>query len=368
MVTFNISAYRSDALLLTAFGISCVNLPALSPPALIEQINTFHRALREARDSGDLGGRIAAQRKLLDVLGWLWDAAAGPVLDALGYGGTQLPDITWPRVWWAPGGLLGLLPLHAAGHHSEPAPRGQPRSTVMDRIVSSYTPTIRALRYSRQHADHPDGLGPALIVAMPTTPGQSDLPDVPAEVAMVRAICQPPPPSSPNQAEAPWTTLASRPGRACSAICPAARSLTSPVTVKATRATHPTAGYCFITTPVPRSPSPASQRLTMTSSSSSTCRPAVPPSPSPRNCWTRPSTSPPRSSFAGSRHVIGTLWDVGNAVAADIAATFYTGLRTSTGIIDTDRAAFALHHAVRAVRDKFPHTPSLWASHLHAGA
>jgi CHAT domain-containing protein len=72
--------------------------------------------------------------------------------------------------------------------------------------------------------------------------------------------------------------------------------------------------------------------------------------------------------LASSRHVVGTLWDIGDAVAADIGATFYTRPRTSTGIIDTNRAAFALHHAVRAVRDRFPYTPSLWASHLHGGA
>jgi CHAT domain-containing protein len=72
--------------------------------------------------------------------------------------------------------------------------------------------------------------------------------------------------------------------------------------------------------------------------------------------------------LAGSRHVIGTSWDIGDAVAADIATAFYTGLRTSTGVLDTDRAAVALHEAVHAVRGRCPHMPSFWASHLHAGA
>lgn len=50
------------------------------------------------------------------MLGWLWDNAAGPVLDALGYQGPPAPGETWPQLWWVPGGLLSLLPIHAAGH------------------------------------------------------------------------------------------------------------------------------------------------------------------------------------------------------------------------------------------------------------
>jgi hypothetical protein len=115
-----------------------------------------------------------------------------------GFASFALPGAPWPRVWWATGGLLGPLPLHAAGYHS-PGPDAEPR-TVMDRVVSSYTPTIRALRYARQHtpppaAGVPDTAGQALIVAMPVTPGlpgQGRLPGVPAEIAMLRALLNQP--------------------------------------------------------------------------------------------------------------------------------------------------------------------------------
>jgi hypothetical protein len=44
----------------------------------------------------------------------------------------------------------------------------------MDRVISSYAPTVRALRYSREPlpTQAPES---ALVVAMPTTPGMSDL-------------------------------------------------------------------------------------------------------------------------------------------------------------------------------------------------
>ena len=38
---------------------------------------------------------------------------------------------------------MGLLPIHAAGHHDDPC-HGPGQRTVIDRVVSSYTPTITA--------------------------------------------------------------------------------------------------------------------------------------------------------------------------------------------------------------------------------
>ncbi|NED00616.1 CHAT domain-containing protein, partial [Streptomyces sp. SID6648] len=108
------------------------------------------------------------------VLEWLWDNAAGPVLGLLGHDRRPSAEADWPRVWWVPGGVLGLLPLHAAGHHTDPADDAR-RRTVLDRVVSSYTPTVRALRHARRTSGGrvlpPDASVRGLIVAMPTTPG-----------------------------------------------------------------------------------------------------------------------------------------------------------------------------------------------------
>jgi CHAT domain-containing protein len=64
--------------------------------------------------------------------------------------------------------------------------------------------------------------------------------------------------------------------------------------------------------------------------------------------------------LAGFRQVVGTLWEIQDDVAARVAAGFYRDL----GRLG---AARALHETVRAVRDEFPGTPSLWAAYLHAG-
>jgi CHAT domain-containing protein len=72
--------------------------------------------------------------------------------------------------------------------------------------------------------------------------------------------------------------------------------------------------------------------------------------------------------LAGFPGVVGTLWEITEPTAADLAATFYAGLHTGHGALDTGRAATALHHAVRARRDRHPARPFLWAGYLHAGA
>ena len=98
---------------------------------------------------------MAAQGKVLEVLAWIWDTITEPVLTALGHTTALSREETWPRVWWSPVGALAYLPLHAAGHHSDliasdPALEANPR-TVLDRVISSYTTTMRSLAYARTH-------------------------------------------------------------------------------------------------------------------------------------------------------------------------------------------------------------------------
>ncbi|XVQ07279.1 CHAT domain-containing protein [Spirillospora sp. CA-255316] len=119
------------------------------------------------------------------MLEQLWDAAAGPILDRLGYRRTPPGGEPWPRVWWVPVGPLALLPIHAAGYHrQEPGRHG--RRTVMDRVVSSYTPTARALGHAREREAAASATDRMLIVAMPETPGARRLHHVEEEIRMLR--------------------------------------------------------------------------------------------------------------------------------------------------------------------------------------
>ncbi|KAL2274246.1 hypothetical protein FJTKL_03558 [Diaporthe vaccinii] len=50
-----------------------------------------------------------------------------------------------PHLWWVPTGPLTRFPLHAAGHHMK-----RSGETALDRVVSSYSPTIKSIIHTRQ--------------------------------------------------------------------------------------------------------------------------------------------------------------------------------------------------------------------------
>ena len=54
-------------------------------------------------------------------------------------------------MWWCPTGPLTILPIHAAGHHADSVSGTTPtKQSVLDRVVSSYAPTLSALIRARQ--------------------------------------------------------------------------------------------------------------------------------------------------------------------------------------------------------------------------
>ncbi|MFG2137994.1 CHAT domain-containing protein [Streptomyces sp. NPDC048650] len=372
VVVFNISPRRSDALLLTGDGIRSVPLPGLRHDALTRTVAAFHQELRVASAHRHRRRRRAAQLALTDMLGWLWDAAAEPVLRELGYHDPLPPGAPWPRVWWAPGGLLGLLPLHAAGHHTDP-PDAPDRRTVLDRVVSSYTPTVRALHRARRHAPESAAAPPrALVVAMPTTPGlpgDGRLEHVAAEVGVLR-----------DRLDDPLVLWGSDGRRGSGPGGP----VPTQAQVLERLSACPVAHFACHTESHPTDPSQSrillhdheSDPLTVAGLASagldgaqlaylSACHPAVTPTAAPADEAIHPTAA---LQLAGFPHVVGTLWAIDDKLSVTVADTFYARLRTDDRTLDTRRSALALHHTVRTLRERFPRAPSLWAAYLHAGA
>ncbi|MBO2458465.1 CHAT domain-containing protein [Actinomadura violacea] len=354
IVTVNISLYGSDALILDSDGLVRLPLPDVSSDALTRQVAAFDEALETIWTSRSPLARRAAERGLLDVLAWLWDAIAHPVLGALGHDGAPR-DGHWPRLWWAPGGLLGRLPLHAAGLPGGPA--------VMDRVISSYTASVTALRHSRRNARRAARAeGPALVVAMPTTPGGAErLDHVEAEARAVRRLL-------------PGAAVLGEPGTATRAAvlaaladCPIAHFACHGVSDPS----DPSGGRLLLAdhedaplTVADLGPLDLRHARLAYLSACGTARVAD------RLVPDEGATLASAFQLAGYPHVIGTLWEIGDEVAARVAEAFYTTLTrdAAPGLPDVGRSAAALHRAVRAVRAERPGTPSLWAAHLHTGA
>lgn len=89
-----------------------------------------------------------------------------------------------PRIWWIRTGLASAFPFYAAGVRF-----ARLTENAYCRVVSSYSPSIKALAHARERASivtipRHDPLR-MLVVTIPKTPGDSDLPGVEEEKSAI---------------------------------------------------------------------------------------------------------------------------------------------------------------------------------------
>ncbi|MEU5102660.1 MULTISPECIES: CHAT domain-containing protein [unclassified Streptomyces] len=363
VVIINVSEIACHALLLrdATAPVEVIDLPDLAQADVAGQVVAFLNVLlsrREQRRRPFLR-READRHAVHDVLDWLWDRIAGPVLDHLGPSDTA--DGLPPRVWWCPTGRLALLPLHAAGHHprhrsaSAEAARVAGVRAVPDLVVSSYTPTLTALR--RAHDDQQesppfDGL---LAIGMPETPGQPSLPGVERELGELHARLPKvsiTPPLIGRRAtreavlqalgQSPWVHFA----------CHAEQNLMDAsqssfllydgrLTLAELHGLHlPHAELAYL----------------------SACDTAAGGVNVPDEAMHLAATM----QLAGYRHVIATMWSIYDSSAPDVATAVYAALHRD-GRPDARNAARALHNSVAALRLNDPTDPLRWAAYVHVG-
>ncbi|MER5862831.1 CHAT domain-containing protein [Kitasatospora sp. NPDC002040] len=374
VVVLNASAYGSHALLVTPHGVTALPLPQAGMDDVATQASAF-LAARQLILTGDAAAEERGGTRILSVLEWLWDTIAAPVLEELGHRtGRSAGTEPWPRVWWVPCGLLSLLPIHAAGHHTTAAREQCPR-TVIDRVVSSYAPSLRTVIHTRQSTS-PARRGPALsalVVAMPATPGLPGLgrlPHVTEEVGVLRGHLP------------ELTVLADQEAALGAAAEP------TKAAVLARLPHHPIAHFSCHGATDPRQPS-RSRLLLRDHEHDPLTAASLAPVELGRaqlaylSACSTATTQPVRlldesihlaSAFhiAGFPHVISTLWEIDDQLSVRIADDFYARLRTPEGDLDVSRAAQALHRATLRARggDGTPdalQNPFLWASYVHIG-
>ncbi|KAK2612044.1 hypothetical protein QQS21_002009 [Conoideocrella luteorostrata] len=160
IVVINVTEYRSDAIFVSQVAISTINLPRLlaaDAKAWLGQQWTGRGVRR--------GERVQKNKDYLDYLAWLWDVCVQPVLEAVDREDHRSADVL-PRIWWMGTGLGHSMPFHAAGVHTAGSTQNAP-----NKVVSSYTPSIKTLAYSHRRASiAKDTEGSLLIATMPTTP------------------------------------------------------------------------------------------------------------------------------------------------------------------------------------------------------
>ncbi|WP_165975378.1 CHAT domain-containing protein [Actinomadura rubrisoli] len=358
VVLVNVTSYRSDALAITPDRIRVIPLPALTPAMATKLSERFAKALRTLNAPNGATQRQAtgAQNAIQGVLAQLWDIVVEPVLDELGLCTAPAEGQVWPRVWWSPGAPLSTLPLHAAGHQGDHTRTDTPN--VLDRVVSSYTPIVRALLHARTQAGAQVTARPRLLViAVPEAEGAAPLAAAQREV---RSITKLVPESTIRTGPAATydTVVTDLPGHAfvhfaCHAIADTDhpsrsrlilhdhrnRPLTVP-DIARLRLNGARLAYLSACSTHRTSPELADESIHIVSA----------------------------FQLAGYAHVVGSLWEMDDTAAARTARGVYQRLRKRPGTLDEASTAIALHETVREMRHAFPHAPSLWAGLIHAGA
>ncbi|KZV72976.1 hypothetical protein PENSPDRAFT_733149 [Peniophora sp. CONT] len=184
VVMVNVHSSRCDALILTPAGnLRHVALPCFSQKLAQTMYSSFlnelgHTGLRDplTRATAASITKQGATSFVPRILERLWVQVAEPILTAMADMLPPTTDGTLPHVTWCATGHLAHLPLHAAGLWHAPTAQ---QARVIDRVVSSYTPSLSALlrcqRISTTSAS-PDDAPHLLVVTQANAPGWAPLP------------------------------------------------------------------------------------------------------------------------------------------------------------------------------------------------
>ncbi|KAM5352924.1 hypothetical protein ACJ41O_005646 [Fusarium nematophilum] len=275
------------------------------------------------------------------VLEWLWHCIASPVLTALGFEHPPSND-RWPRMWWVMTGLLTKFPIHAAGLHAKGT-----CETVIDRVISSYHTSVQAIIRNRKRPFSKATSRQAVLVAMEHTPGSPRLPFASKEIATVRGLCEsmsldPVEPEPTKQEILSHVLQCELFHFAGHAHADSYYSTESYLCLDPGRANSLTVSNLLDTNL--RQTSPFLAYLSACGTGQI------------QNNMLADEAIHLINGFqlAGFRHVIGTLWQVKDALCVDMARITYEGMR-KRGMTD-ESVSRGLHDAVRELRDRWLRT------------
>jgi tetratricopeptide (TPR) repeat protein len=331
----NVSQYRCDAILLGKGGPRVVPL-RVRLENVTRMALDLHESVVTANDlTVSAPARAAAEDRLTQVLDELWTSVVGRILDAV-----PVAERT-DAITWLPTGALALLPLHAAAAVDK-------SDSALDRVVSSYAPTITALEHvrRRQHGAQP-GRRPVVVVSSHNDRARPlhHATDEALELAGWHRV-------------APVDASTASREELLSALCTATdlhlavhavSDLEDPsrswLRLGATRVDvaevaaldvhHAWLAYISACETTLTSGELADEAIHLTGA----------------------------FQLAGFPHVVGTLWRIPDAVAARAAKTFYSEVRRSGC-----SPAEAAHRTSLYLRDRYGGSPSAWAGYVHFGA
>ncbi|MEU1964850.1 CHAT domain-containing tetratricopeptide repeat protein [Micromonospora sediminicola] len=357
IAVINVSELRCDVIFIDDQQIRSEELPTLTFSDAVRHANDYWRALQlyHGRAQTEPFARMALEQAMLSALDWLWKAVAGPVLKLLGIDKDHEGPGPWPRVWWCPTPPLTGMPLHAAGAYR---PNGSGEN-ALDRVVSSYTTTVKSLLLPRDLK--PSSRHSRMsIISLQETPDLPNLPGAGLEKELLEELF---PKERRTTLDGPKADHAAV-TRAFSenlwvhASCHGKQNLHDP-------GTGGLMPYDW------RQAGPVGIRETVDAGRAggefvflSACQTAI----GALSDIGETIHLTAALQHAGWRHVVGTLWSIWDDSALTISRFFYPQVVTR-GRLAPALTAEALHRAVKACRDLPGNKscPSRWAHIIHIG-
>ena len=362
---------RSVAIIINRAGLSLLHLPYLD----VEDVEEGMMMLRDATKSWTLKTAAAKNKAMLECLEWLWHAAVKPILDEILKGNQVDPK---PRIHWIGTGLLSGAPFHAAGLYSSSSNKME---CAMDLVISSYTPTLRALAYTRDNHkqnSHLEITDRFLIISAPQVPGTRDLTLVPREVANIQAVARP---------KVQTVLLDHGTSKQVMSELPLANFVhfachgysnpkdineshlilhTAPMTESQSEdKSHSEDSGKLSVREIQTLKSPAARLAYLSACSGAESK----------STRLADETIHLASAFqlAGFEHVIGTMWPTKDAACQKVAEEFYKNLFEGDRPDATGSGArvvpyLALHNAVQKLREENKEKPLIWAPFVHYGS
>ncbi len=166
---------KSDAFIIQSSGIEVLRLPMLIHADVERWMNE--------RDCAVQGWtlRTFAQKnaRMRDVLRWLWQTIVKPILSHLNMM-SDGSDNQKPHVYWIGTGRLSTAPFHAAGEHENHS-----TENTISHIISTYSPTIRALSFARESSPGDISHRHLFIADARSAPGAAALPSIDEEISQI---------------------------------------------------------------------------------------------------------------------------------------------------------------------------------------
>ncbi|KAG1818667.1 CHAT domain-containing protein [Suillus subaureus] len=347
-----LAARHGPIIILVASGYSCsaivvptsgdphhVPLPSITLADLKNLKDRFARAIRHA----SIMGPKVPRNDLIVLLRVVWDNIMLPIVNVLQH---DLKLQHQSRIWLCPTAAFTSIPLHAAHPFQTKADRSK-EPCLEDLYICSYTPTLSALIRSRQMMKQ--RVPPSFVAigqGQPRAGKSKELLTVDSEIELVRKLI----PATANR-----TTISGDAATRAGALqalqdnnwvhlaCHGKQDREQPYNSHFVMKDEPITLLDIMEKDIPHAEF----------AFLSACHTAVGDEETPDEVIHLAAGL----QFSGFKSVIGTLWEVDDAVAKHVVKAFYENMFKDLedgGVMDCTKAAWALNRATHAVKTKVP--------------